>query len=275
MRTLVLGAGISGKAAAHLALRLGHRVVVYDRDPVDGLAGIALSTGRWDPLLLDGVDLVVTSPGLPERSAPITDALEAGIEVIAEVELAWRHMDAPTVGVTGTNGKTTVTGLVSDMLEASGLRAPALGNIGSPASDAVGEPLDVVVLELSSFQLRFTEALRCAAAVVTNVAEDHLDWHGTTAGYRAAKAKIVANQTDDDLVVFDALDPGAAAVAFRSAGTKVGVAVDGSRPVGVVRERLDWGGPSVALGSLGVDDPAYLADLAMAGVAALAMGAEP
>lgn len=274
MRTLVLGAGVSGRAAVGLARRLGHRVVVYDREPVTDLGDVAVVSGTWDRLTLDGIDLVVASPGFGERSPAITDALEAGVEVIGEVEFAWREIAAPTVAVTGTNGKTTVTGLIADMLTASGLNAPALGNIGTPVSDWTSEPLDVLVLEMSSFQLRFTDRFHCHVAVVTNVAEDHLDWHGSVAGYREAKARIVSNQTEDDFVVFDALDPGARTVAARSVATPVGVAADGSNGAGVIGGELVWDGSAVPLSAVSVDDPVYLTDLALAGVAALAMGAD-
>jgi UDP-N-acetylmuramoylalanine--D-glutamate ligase len=272
MRTLILGAGVSGRAAARLAERMGHRVVVYDRNPVTDL-DFATVSGAWDPLVLDGIDLVVASPGFAERAAPITDALEAGVEVISEVEFAWREMELPTVAVTGTNGKTTVTGLISAMLTASGMRAPALGNIGEPVSDWTTEPLDVLVLEVSSFQLRFTDRFRCNVAVITNVAEDHLDWHGSVAGYREAKARIVANQRPEDLVVYDALDPGASAIAARSAAQRVGVASDGSQPVGVLDDQLVWEGLSIPTAELVVDDPAYQTDISLAGAAALWMGA--
>ncbi|MEX0757326.1 MAG: UDP-N-acetylmuramoyl-L-alanine--D-glutamate ligase [Acidimicrobiia bacterium] len=275
MRTLVLGAGVSGRAAARLAVRLGHRVLVYDRNPVIDLADVAVVSGVWDPLTLQGIDLVVASPGFGDRSAPITDGLEAGVEIIGEVEFAWREIHAPTVAVTGTNGKTTVTTLISDMLTASGLRAPALGNIGTPVSDWTSEELDVLVLEMSSFQLRFIDRFHASVAVVTNVAADHLDWHGSVAGYREAKARIVANQSAEDVVVFDALDDGATAVAARSAATQVGVSVDGSTAVGVVDEELVWDGLAVPLSALAVDDSVYHTDLALAGAAALAMGADP
>jgi UDP-N-acetylmuramoylalanine--D-glutamate ligase len=275
MRTLILGAGVSGRAAAKLAVRLGHRVVVYDRQPVTDLTGTAVVGGEWDPLVLEGIDLVVASPGFGERSAPITDSLEAGVEVIGEVEFAWREMDVPTVAITGTNGKTTVTGLIADMLTASGVRAPAIGNIGSPVSDWVADPPGVLVVEMSSFQLRFIDRFHCHVAVVTNVAEDHLDWHRSVAGYRAAKARIVEHQTPEDVVVFDATDPGAVVVAGRSAGRSLGVAADGTTTSGVIGEELVWDGATVPLSALGVDDPVYHTDLGLAGVAALEMGADP
>lgn len=275
MRTLVLGGGVSGLAAARLAVRSGHRVVLYDRQSVAVPDGVASACGDWDPLTLEGIDLVVASPGFGERSAPITDALEAGLEVISEVEFAWRRFDRPTVAVTGTNGKTTVTGLVADMLTASGMAAPALGNIGNPLSDWTDQPPDVLVIEMSSFQLRFIDTFRCEVAVVTNVAEDHLDWHGSVAGYRTAKARIVEHQTDADTVVYDALDQGAVDVAERSAGTRVAVAVDGSRPIGVIDDELRWSTGAVSVAALNVNDPVYLTDLALAGEAALGMGADP
>lgn len=275
MRTLVLGGGVSGQAAARLAVRSGHRVVLYDRTSVPVPDGVASAFGDWDPLTLDGIDLVVASPGFGERSAPITDALEAGLEVIGEVEFAWRRFDQPTVAITGTNGKTTVTGLVADMLTASGLTAPALGNIGNPLSDWTDQPPDVLVVEMSSFQLRFIDTFHCEVAVVTNVAEDHLDWHGSVAGYRAAKARIVEHHTAADTVIYDALDDGAVEVAARSAGTRVGVAIDGSLPIGVNDGELRWSAATVPVVALGVNDPVYLTDLALAGEAALAMGADP
>lgn len=275
MRTLVLGAGVSGRAALRLAARLGHRVLVYDRRPVTDIHDVAVVSGEWDPLTLQGIDLVVASPGFGERSAPITDSVESGIEIVSEVEFAWREMSAPTVAVTGTNGKTTVTGMIADMLTASGLLAPALGNIGTPVSDWAFEPLDVLVLEMSSFQLRFIDRFHPKVAVITNVAEDHLDWHGSVAGYRAAKAQIVVNQTPGDVVVYDALDSGAVELASRSSATPVGVSANGTTRVGVVDEMLVWDGLAVPLSALTVDDPIYFTDMALAGAAALAMGAEP
>ena len=140
MRTLVLGAATSGMAASALARRLGHAVTIFDERSEAAAAilgqGFAAVTGRWDPIMLHGVDLVVTSPGFPERSLPITETLESGLPLISELEFGWRELGVPTVAITGTNGKTTVTGLISEMLTASGLAAPALGNIGDPVSAA-------------------------------------------------------------------------------------------------------------------------------------------
>ncbi len=120
--------------------------------------------------------------------------------------------------MTGTNGKTTVTTLIAEMLAAGGRRALAAGNIGRPLLDAVHDDVDVVVAEVSSFQLRFTETFRPRVAVFLNVAEDHLDWHPSFKDYVAAKARIFANQAGDDLLVFNADDEAVARGGGRGSG---------------------------------------------------------
>ena len=119
MRTLVVGAGVSGRAAAALARSRGDEVTVYDRNPaaIGEMAAVyAIATGRWSGDLLEGVDRVVLSPGVPEHASEVRDAIVSGIRVISEVELAASVLDATLVAVTGTNGKSTVTGLIADML---------------------------------------------------------------------------------------------------------------------------------------------------------------
>ncbi len=228
MRVLVLGAAISGLAAARLARRGGHVVSVYDSKSGrlgDIIAlGAAALLGEWDPDNLTGVDLVITSPGFPERSAPITDAYEAGVPVVTEFEWAWEQLDVDqTVAVTGTNGKTTVTGLIADMLVASGIDAAAMGNIGVAVSDAVVDPPRVAVIEVSSAQLQLSRSFRPDVAVVTNVEVDHVDWHGSVEAYRRAKAMIVLRQRPSDVVVFSSDDPGATEVAGSGASRQVGI----------------------------------------------------
>jgi UDP-N-acetylmuramoylalanine--D-glutamate ligase len=281
LRLLVLGAAVSGSAAARLGRRKGHSVTVYDQRPAAGAnllgEGIGVVTGRWDPDLLVGIELVVTSPGVPLRAAPITDAREAGIPVWSEIEFAWRHLHVPMVAVTGTNGKTTVTEATAAMLASSGMAVAAVGNIGTALSAVVDEPYDLLVTEVSSFQLDLTDAFRPETAVLTNLAPDHLDWHPSFAAYAAAKAKIFANQEANDLLIFDDDDPGArsAVVAARSRQHPVsGV----RRPEGGTGPEGDWlrfPGAEVELSSLPSRDPIILVDLAAAGVAALDRGAVP
>ncbi len=157
--------------------------------------------------LVEGADVVVPSPGVP-LVHPVFDLASArGVPVRGEVELAFRWTDLPLVAVTGTNGKTTVTALIAEMLIASDVPAVAGGNIGVPLSDAVRRDVEVVVAEVSSFQLWCTDTFRPKVGVWLNVAEDHLDWHGDLDAYAAAKARIWAQQKKGDLAVANADDP--------------------------------------------------------------------
>ncbi len=280
MRLLIVGAAVSGLAAARLGRRLGHSVAIYDHDPsrtADIIGqGFGAVVGDWDVTSLGGIDLVVASPGVPERALPFTHANELGIPVISEIEFAWRELTAPTVAVTGTNGKTTVTSLISSMLVASGYKAPALGNIGDPLSDAVGSDIDIAVVEISSFQLRFVSEFNPHIAVVTNVAPDHLDWHGSFQAYLDCKANIIARHDDGQVLVVDGDDEGALQIAGRTRG--VVAAVSGRRRLeagGVDGEHLWFGRHAVPLAHLQVSDQAFLVDLAMAAVAAVHASADP
>jgi UDP-N-acetylmuramoylalanine--D-glutamate ligase len=279
MRTLVLGAAVSGRAAARLAIRSGQRVTVWDADPAATARltseGIPAVGGSWSADLLEGVDLVVVSPGIPEKALPVVETLESRVTLWSEVEFAWRQLEAPVVAVTGTNGKTTVTSLIADMLGRSGLATVAAGNIGTALSDVAGGAWDVAVVEVSSFQLRFTERFRPEVAVLLNVAPDHLDWHGSIHAYAAAKARIFANQGPEQVLVYDADDPGAAAL-VESAGARLVPASGRRHPsggVGVEHGVIAIDGLEVPLTALVVGDPAYLLDIAAAGAAALAAGA--
>jgi len=268
MRTLVLGGAVSGSAAARLAARIGYRVTVYDANHAvaqSALAeGFSSVGGPWDPSLLMGMELVVVSPGIPERADPITDALEAGLPVWSELEFASRHVDAPLIAITGTNGKTTVTALIADMLKGSGLRAIAAGNIGLALSDVAGGTWDAVAVEASSFQLRFIDSFRPRVAVVLNLAPDHLDWHGSFAAYRAAKARVFENQGSGDVLVFDGDDPEVEQL-VRGAGVRK---VDFSGGAG-----LDHGDVHIPADAFPVDDKALVGDLRAAAVAAVEAGA--
>lgn len=277
MRVLVLGAGISGMAAARLARSRGMSVGIYTEQGAASAIteGFAVADGSWDPILLQGVDLVVASPGFSERSAPVVDTLEAGLPLWSEIEFAWRHLRSPVAAVTGTNGKTTVTEAASAMLEASGLKAPATGNIGSPLSDYADQEYDALVVEVSSFQLRFIERFHPVVAVITNVAVDHLDWHGSEHSYMEAKRRIYENQTDSDLLIYDADDPGATKLA-RGAPSRLFPVSGTSFPEGgggVDEGCLVIGDVEVEIADLASDDPTHLANLACAGALAIGMGA--
>jgi UDP-N-acetylmuramoylalanine--D-glutamate ligase len=208
VKALVVGLARSGRAAvAALAAQDGD-VVAYDRSTAVDIAGILADVrlGAWEDAVLDGVDLVVKSPGVPESSEPVAAARRRGIAVISEIELGARLLANPLVGITGTNGKTTTTALLGAMFEAAGMPVEVVGNIGRPLTDLVlgVDPVAWVVCELSSFQLEDTESLRPRIAVLTNLEPDHLDRHGTFDAYAAAKLRVFALQTKDDVAVVPA-----------------------------------------------------------------------
>ena len=280
MRALVLGAAVSGRAASRLLVRMDVEHVIYDRCPgtLGPLASSGLETvaGEWDPSILTGIDFVITSPGFSPRSVPVSAAEGAGIPVWSEVELALRRLGCPVLAVTGTNGKTTVVEQATEMLQESGIRAIAAGNIGRALSDIAVEDWDVVVLEVSSFQLARCYSLTPKVAVLVNVAADHLDWHGSVAAYRAAKARIFRHFTTDNLLVYDAVDPGAAALAAGAPGRKapiVGSNGGSVRGFGVGPDGLILPGGTIPLDRMPVVDAAYRVNLTAAAVAAMEMGA--
>jgi UDP-N-acetylmuramoylalanine--D-glutamate ligase len=238
VRTLVVGLGVTGEAVARRLVASGPVVVVEDRP--EG-PGVAERTARLEMLgvevvpapdpaalarLVEAADLVVPSPGVPEAHPVYRLAEAAGVALRSEIEVAAdaaRALGRTLVAVTGTNGKTTVTTLVADMLTAGGIPAVAAGNIGRPLLDAVHDKgAAVIVAEVSSFQLRYTERFRPRVAVLLNVAEDHLDWHPDFAAYLAAKAKVFANQAGDDLLVHNLDDEAVAKVAGATPARAVG-----------------------------------------------------
>ena len=216
-RALVVGLGTSGVAASALLARKGYRVTANDRRGSAELAGslarlpegVATRLGSHPTDLLDGTDLVVASPGVPWDLSLLAEARRRGIETIAEEELAARSMaGVPMVGVTGSNGKSTVTSLLGEILLAAGRRAGVGGNLGTAASElALEGGWEALVLELSSFQLEGCTTLRPRVAVLLNLSPDHLDRHPDMAGYLAAKARIFACQDGSDEAVLNADDP--------------------------------------------------------------------
>lgn len=213
----VIGAGASGLAAAALLHARGAEVILNDRRPREELdaraaeleqSGVKLALGSHDPAFFAGVELVVLSPGVPP--IPELAALFSKVEVIGEVELASRLLTAPLIGITGTNGKSTVTTLVGEMLQRSGLKTFVGGNLGRAACEAVGGEADSedgrVVLELSSFQLEKVRKLRPKIAALLNLSPDHLDRYRSADDYAKAKSNIFAAQRRGDHAVLPAND---------------------------------------------------------------------
>lgn len=277
MTVLVAGLAASGRASLDLLHKKGERVVAYDLNP-DAVAGIhadEVHSGAWDKRTLQGVDLVVPSPGVPETSELIGDALEAGLPVWSELELGFRELDAtPLAAVTGTNGKTTVTEVATAMLVASGVEAAAVGNIGDPMTGSHVSGHQALVVEASSFQLRFIDSFRPDIAVIVNFAPDHLDWHPDVAAYGAAKCRIWENMGPGDPVVFDSSDPGAAGLVASADRRRVGVSgLERGRASGPDGEVMHLAGAEVPLRDLARNDAALLVDLAAGAEAARALGA--
>jgi UDP-N-acetylmuramoylalanine--D-glutamate ligase len=193
----VFGFAKSGRAAARLLLREGARVTALDEGDPAALAqaaqdlGVAVHHGDPAPCLA-AADLVVLSPGVPMAHPAVVAAKAKGVPVIAEVELAWRHLAAPLIGITGTNGKSTVTAMTGHVLAGWKPRVFTGGNLGDPLSDAAlaDVPWDLVVCELSSFQLEGTTSLAPTVACVVNTAPDHMDRYAGESAYYNAKFRI-------------------------------------------------------------------------------------
>src|SRR5580704_3833356 len=224
MHSVVVGLGKTGVSCLRYLARQGIAVSATDsRRAPPGLGelgdlaqSIDLRLGGFDLSLLADADQVLMSPGVSLEEPIARAARERGIEVLGDVELFARHVQAPVVGITGTNGKSTVTTLVACMAAAAGRRVLAGGNLGVAALDLLEQPVpDLYVLELSSFQLETTSSLRLQAAVVLNVTADHLDRYPTLAAYARAKSRIFARAAT---VVLNADDPRVSAMRAAAGG---------------------------------------------------------
>jgi UDP-N-acetylmuramoylalanine--D-glutamate ligase len=226
-RVLVVGLGRSGVASALFLKSRGARVTVSDAKSEDQLreqiptlldAGIAVETGTHGERTFRNQDLIVVSPGVPVDAEPLAQARALGQPVIGEIELASQFLPGPIVAITGSNGKTTTTTLVGDILATGGLKTLVGGNIGTAAISLAenATPETAIVLEVSSFQLETIRTFRAKVALVLNVTPDHLDRHGTFAAYVNAKARIFENQQIDDFAVLNADDPTCVELAGRT-----------------------------------------------------------
>ncbi|NYJ01877.1 UDP-N-acetylmuramoylalanine--D-glutamate ligase [Nocardioides thalensis] len=250
VKAVVGGFGASGAAAVDNLLHLGADVVALAENAKPDIleraellevlgARIEIHTGATDTLP-DDADVLIVSPGFRPGSPLVAQAEERGVPVWGEPELAWRLRDpdnpAPWLCVTGTNGKTTTVQMLESMLRAAGLRAVAAGNVGLPLTEVVmdPEPYDVVAVELSSFQLHYTHSVAAESAAVLNVAEDHVDWHGSMDAYAADKGRIyervrracvynVADPVTEALVREADVEEGARAIGFTLGTPSVGM----------------------------------------------------
>ena len=226
-RVLVVGLGKSGVASALFMKARGAKVTVSDTKSGDDLRneipvlldhGITVESGGHGDRTFRGQDLIVVSPGVPVDAPPLVQARSLGETVIGEIELAAQFLPGPIVAITGSNGKTTTTTLVGEIMAAAGFPALVGGNIGTPAISLADRANSetVIVLEVSSFQLETIQTFRPKVAVVLNVTPDHLDRHRTFEIYTAAKARIFENQQASDFAVLNADDPTCVAMGGRT-----------------------------------------------------------
>jgi UDP-N-acetylmuramoylalanine--D-glutamate ligase len=291
-RVLVVGLRTSGLSSV---LALGARgatvTVVEDTPGASGYAqraemvraaGAHLVEGPapedWPALVAEST-IVVPSPGVRPSHPVYAAARAAGVPVRGDIDLGVALATVPVVAVTGTNGKSTVTTLVVSMLEESGIAALATGNIGSGVLDGLDSDVDVLVVEVSSFQLHATTAsFRPRVAVLLNIAHDHLDWHGSFEAYVDAKRRVFAHQGPDDVLVFNADDPVVAELARDAPGGRIAFASEAATGTAGVRDGVLLAPDATALANvaeLGSRGPQDLANAAAAAAAALQVGATP
>lgn len=221
MNILIIGASKSGKSAALLAHHLGYKVTVTESLPESNFLdtidvfnknNINYEFGKNSIELLKSIDLIITSPGVPRTAEILIEAEKTNIEIISEIEFAYRNCKNPIIAITGTNGKTTTTALIEYILKNSGKKAISAGNIGLPFSEVARKILTredemndktIIVLEVSSYQLDRIKFFKPNVAIITNITPDHLKYHGSMEDYVETKWKISSNQNENDLLILN------------------------------------------------------------------------
>jgi UDP-N-acetylmuramoylalanine--D-glutamate ligase len=303
VRAVVAGFGVSGFAAADNLLHLGASVTALDESAGDDErrekaellnvlgADVRLGAGQT-ATLPDDVDVLITSPGWRPTSPLLAQARDRGIPIWGEVELAWRLRDpdnaAPWLAITGTNGKTTTVQMLDTILRTAGLRSVAVGNVGLPIVEAVMDPTpyDVFAVELSSFQLHYTQTMAAESAAVLNVAEDHLDWYDSMDAYARDKGRVyegvqracvynVADEVTRRLVEDADVREGARAIGFTLGAPSVGmlgVVDDILVDRAFIEERHSSAAELCTIADLASDAPHYIANALAAASLARAHG---
>ncbi|MFO7578534.1 MAG: UDP-N-acetylmuramoyl-L-alanine--D-glutamate ligase [Pelovirga sp.] len=241
---VVVGAGQSGRALVRFLVARGAEVTLSDRRTAEQLGELAdlsglpvrYDFGGHDMALFEQADLIAISPGVPLDAAPLQRALGRNIPVLGEIELASREVSSPVIAVTGTNGKSTTTCLIGEALAAAGQRVFVGGNLGTPLIDAVGRGDEVLVVELSSFQLETIERFRPHVAVLLNLSPDHLDRYPDLASYYRAKLNIFRNMTATGFAVLNADDETIVALSPGGGAQKVWFSPRGQEVEGLIRE---------------------------------------
>ncbi|MBS1843554.1 MAG: UDP-N-acetylmuramoyl-L-alanine--D-glutamate ligase [Actinobacteria bacterium] len=279
---LVVGLARSGQAAARLLAARGERVRAIDSGHPEGAEGLSELgvevTLDTDGLAqLEGTHTVVKSPGVPREAAVIATALERGIEVTGELELAWRALPNRFLAVTGTNGKTTTVEMLGHVFRTAGEPVAVAGNVGVPLAGLVAEiePDATVVCEASSYQLEDSSLFAPEGAIFLNLAPDHLDRHGDMPAYRSAKLRIFTNQGNDDVAVWNGDDPELAGVDLGGCARRIEFC-RGASPdceVAAAGGTIFWDGePLIETAELGVPGEHNVENAMAAAAAALAFG---
>lgn len=213
-RVMIVGLGVSGRDAARFAAARGALLVLTDSNPnLDlnlnraNLPAGEVHLGTEQETWLDAIDLVVTSPGVPRDSKLLAGATARSIPIIGELELASQFIKAPIAAITGTNGKSTVTVLLGEIMKAAGRRTFVGGNLGTPLVDAVGGDFGIIVAEISSFQLETIASFHPRVAIHLNLTDDHFDRYSGLEDYGRAKARIFENQDAHDFAILNRDDP--------------------------------------------------------------------
>lgn len=216
-KVLVLGLGRSGVSAAEYLVKRGASVLLSESSQPNESRqadiqklkelGVEVEVGGHSKTALDFAELAVVSPGIAPGSDVIRELEKRKVDIICDVELAARETKIPIIGITGTNGKSTTTAVISHILATAGLRAPACGNFGVPVLDELEKMPDYLVAEISSYQLHYTNTLSPKVAVWTNLTPDHIEWHGNLQNYREAKQKLFAQQQANQYAILNEDDP--------------------------------------------------------------------
>lgn len=287
-KILILGLAKSGYAAAKLLHSLGADVVVNDASPEEGNAeakslieeGVrVICGGHPENLLGEGFSLVIKNPGIPYTNSIIQEAMAKEIPIWTEIELAYKISEAPIVGITGSNGKTTTTTILYHMLSIGGKKPLIAGNIGT-VSCAVAEKAtedNVIVLEASSFQLMGVETFRPKISILTNLYDAHLDYHGTSEAYAEAKAEIMRHQQEDDFFIYNADQEVVREIASVSNAIKIPFSLTGKKKHGISADETEiyWNGePYIRRSLIKLPGQHNLENILSATAAAILLGCE-
>jgi len=273
----VLGLAKSGLAAAKKLASLGAKVLVSDVKPADQVdpkilkelqvANIEVELGGHSPKAIEVAEEIIVSPGIHLDIPILEQAKQKGIPIISEIELAYRLINKPIIAVTGTNGKTTTTTLIKELLRAEGYGVVVAGNIGAPLVDVDDRELDYIVAEISSYQLETIKDFKPHVSVILNIQPDHLERHGSMEEYIKQKSRIFMNQTGDDYLVYNQDDPAVVKMVKTAKSRLRGFSKSGSRIITLDPSEIKIPGRHNLENALAAAQAAYICGVDKASVA--------